>query len=162
MATVTTMVGGNCVAAEADELSARRSGCRPKIVAPNRKAVVLLMRWGRVRVPLAVSAERQSGFVTAQIGRSDRATVVPTGCQQAELVAVRIGHDHLTDIALPDVDPHRPKRDQAIYLGSLIFMVGRGDVEMKSVLPNFGMSGGLLQLMIGPVPSGAQIAVSSS
>src|SRR5919199_6298683 len=58
------------------------------------------------------------------------------GAQHTELVVIGIGHDHPIDLALADVDSSRPKRNEAVYLRSLINVVGRSDVEMQPVLPD--------------------------
>ena len=82
--------------------------------------------------------------------------------QDAELVAVGIGHDDPVDVALADVDPGRAERHETVDLGVLLGLVERRDIEVHRFLPSFGATGGPPQAMIGPVPSGARIAVSSS
>jgi hypothetical protein len=56
------------------------------------------------------------------------------GSQYAKLVAIGISHDHPTDIALADVDPSGAKRDEAVYLRSLITVVRRSDVDVEPIL----------------------------
>ena len=58
------------------------------------------------------------------------------GAQHTELVVIGIGHDHPVDLALADVDSSRPKRNETVYLRSLINVAGRSDVEMEPVLPD--------------------------
>src|SRR5262245_33908323 len=50
-------------------------------------------------------------------------------------MAIRIGHDLPADLALADVDPPRPQRDEAVDLCLLIAAGGRSEIEMQPVLP---------------------------
>lgn len=51
--------------------------------------------------------------------------------QDAELVALRVGHDHPSDVGLPDVDATRAETLQSFDLGALVV---RAKVEVDSVL----------------------------
>ena len=66
------------------------------------------------------------------------------------------------DVALADVDPGRSERDETVDLGCWSTSVGRSDVEVQPVLPDLRGDRRTTQVIIGPVPSGARIAVSSS
>ena len=54
-----------------------------------------------------------------------------SGTEDAELVALGIGHDHPADLALTDVGPARSERDEALDLGVLV--VG-AQVEVDAIL----------------------------
>jgi hypothetical protein len=64
------------------------------------------------------------------------------GAQYTELVAIGIGPDYPIDLALADVHSSRAKSNEAVYLRSLINVLGRSDVEMKPVLADPWAIGG--------------------
>jgi hypothetical protein len=53
--------------------------------------------------------------------------------QQAELVAVGIGHQHATDVVLPDFEPSRAEREETVDLRSLISIAIGRNVEAPPV-----------------------------
>ena len=58
--------------------------------------------------------------------------------QDAELVAVGIGHDDPFDVALADVDSGRAECHETVDLGALFGLVERRDLEVQPVLADFG------------------------
>jgi hypothetical protein len=50
--------------------------------------------------------------------------------QDAELVAVWVGHDHPADVALADVDASRPEGDEPVDFRLLVAADGWSDVEV--------------------------------
>jgi divalent metal cation (Fe/Co/Zn/Cd) transporter len=67
--------------------------------------------------------------------RRERAGFVLSRCQDTELMAIGIGHDHPADLALADVDASCPEGDETVDLCLLITVGGRSKVEMQSSLP---------------------------
>nr|WP_298349541.1 hypothetical protein [Ferrimicrobium sp.] len=54
--------------------------------------------------------------------------------QHAELVTIRIYHDHPAHLSLADFDPARPERDKTIDFCLLITAEGWGNMEVQPVL----------------------------
>src|SRR5687768_6377811 len=58
-----------------------------------------------------------------------------SGGQQAELVAIGIGHHDPADLPLADVDPSRPEGDETLDLRLLVAVRRWSEVEVEPVLP---------------------------
>ena len=81
------------------------------------------------------------------------------GSQDAELVAVRIGHGQPAGVA--HLDPGRAECKQPVDFG-LRLAVGRAtSSKCNLVMPTFGINGGPPHVIFGP-PRGDRIAVSWS
>lgn len=81
---------------------------------------------------------------------------------EAELVAVDIGEHDRTEAGVADVEVRGAESEEVIERNLRTGPRGRAMWKWNRSLLDFGLSGGPLHVIFGPVPSGAWIAVSSS
>src|SRR5262245_16006954 len=100
-------------------------------------------RSGSTRPSKAIGTGSATGGPSSRASGTSSPNAGPLArSQHAELVAVGIGQDDPADVALADVDPLRPERDETFDLGLLITVGGWGEVEVPPVLAGLRRDGG--------------------